>query len=62
MEIMERDHRKPSKYYPEEKTMFHFIYHNKKLNNGGSLKPERVEKSKELLAMCEECKHKNQYA
>lgn len=40
MELTERKHRKPSKYYLEEKLMFHFIYHNKKLYNAGSLKPE----------------------
>lgn len=33
--------RKSSKYYPEEKFMFHFILHNKKLYNAGCMKPER---------------------
>ena len=61
MEYMEREHRKPSKYYPEEKSKFHFIHHNKKLNNGGSLKPERMEKFEILLALCEEYKRVNQY-
>ena len=42
MELTERKHRKPSKYYLEEKLMFHFIYHNKKLYNAGSSKPEHI--------------------
>lgn len=61
MEFMECEHRKPSRYYPEEKPMFHFIHHNKKLCNGSSLKPERVEKLEKLLALCEEYKRVNQY-
>jgi hypothetical protein len=61
MEFMEREHRKPSKYYPEEKLMFHFIHHNKKLYNAGTLKAERVEAFEKLLAKCEEFKRINQY-
>ena len=59
--FMEREHRKPSKYYPEEKLMFHFIHHNKKLYNAGTLKAERVEKFERLLRLCEEYKRVNQY-
>lgn len=61
MEFMEREHRKPSKYYPEEKLMFHFIHHNKKLYNAGSLKAERIEAFERLLAKCEEYKRVNQW-
>ena len=61
MEFMEREHRKPSKYYPEEKLMFHFIHHNKKLYNAGEMKVERVEKFERLLALCERYKRVNQY-
>ena len=61
MELTERKHRKPSKYYLEEKLMFHFIYHNKKLYNTGSMKPKRKELLEKLLALCEEYKRKNQY-
>lgn len=61
MEFMEREHRKPSKYYPEEKLMFHFIHHNKKLYNNGTLKVERVELFKKLLEMMERYRRKNQY-
>ena len=61
MGFMGREHRKPSKYYPEEKLMFHFIHHNKKLYNGGLLKTERVEAFERLLALCERYKRVNQY-
>ena len=61
MEFMEREYRKPLKYYPEEELMFHFIHHNKKLYNTGSMKPKRKELLEKLLALCEEYKRKNQY-
>lgn len=61
MSFMEREHRKPSKYYPEEKLMFHFIHHNKKLYNAGGLKADRLEKFEKLLALCEEYRRVNQY-
>lgn len=54
--FMLENHRKPSKYYPEEKLMFHFIHHNKKLYNAGDLKADRLEKFEKLLALCEEYK------
>ena len=61
MAFMQKVHRKPSKYYPDEKLMFHFIHHNKKLYNAGTMKAERVEAFERLLALCEEYKRKNQY-
>ena len=42
MDFMEKEHRKPSKFYPEEKLMFHFILHNKKLYHVDILKAETV--------------------
>lgn len=61
MDFMEKNHRKPSKYYPEEKLMFHFIHHNKKLYNGGLLKTERLEKFEKLLELAEQYRRVNQY-
>ncbi len=61
MEFMEHEQRKPSKYYPEEKLMFHFIHHNKKLYNGGLLKTERLEKFEKLLELAEQYRRVNQY-
>ena len=53
--------RNPSKHRIEEHLMLNYIKHNRKLINAGALKPERVEKFKELLALIEEYKRKNQY-
>lgn len=61
MAFMVKGHRKPSKYYPEEKLKFHFIHHNKKLYNARTLKGDRVEAFEKLLALCEEYKRKTQY-
>ena len=51
MNFMEKGHRKPSKYYPKEKLMFHFIHHYKKLCKMGNMKPERTE----YLRSCWRC-------
>ena len=61
MNFMEREHRKPSKYNPEEKLMVHFLKRGRKLMNAGEMKELRLGMFKELLALCGECKRKNQY-
>ena len=61
MDFIVTNKRNPSKYVPEEKLLVHFLKRGRKLMNAGTLKPERVEKFKELLAQCEQYKHKNQY-
>jgi len=60
-EFIEREHRNPSKYRLEEHDMLNWIKHNRKLYSARVLKEERVEKFKELLALMEENKRKNQY-
>ena len=61
-EFIEREHRNPSKFIPEERGLYlNWIKHNRKLYAAGELKPERVEKFKELLALMEENKRVNQY-
>ena len=60
--FMEQEHRKPSKYYQEEKLKFHFIHHNNQLYNAGEMKPERMVAFEKLLALCKEYKRVNQYA
>lgn len=59
--FIEANHRNPSKYYPEERLMVHFLKRGRKLVNVWELKPERAELFKELLALVEENKRKNQY-
>lgn len=59
--FIEEHHRNPSKYYPEEKLMVHFLKRNRKLMNVNELKPCRVEMFNELLALSEKYKHVNQW-
>ena len=59
--FIEKNHRNPSKYNPEERLMIHFLKRNRKLINAVELKEPRLSKFKELLALVEENKRKNQY-
>ena len=62
MAFMAENHRRPSKYKPEERGQYlNWIKHNRKLFAAGLLKKDRVEKFKELMELCEENKHVNQY-
>ena len=61
VEFIQTNHRNPSKHRIEEHDMLNWIKHNRKLYSEGVLKEERVEKFKELLALMEENKRKNQY-
>ena len=56
-----KNHRNPSRHNIEDHLVLNWIKHNRKLMNAGELKPERVERFKELLALIEENKRKNQY-
>ena len=59
--FIETNKRNPSKHRIEEHLMLNFIKHNRKLMNAGAMKPERLEKFNQLLAIIEEYKRKNQY-
>lgn len=59
--FIETNHRNPSKYAPEEKLMTHFLKRGRKLINAGELQEPRLGLFKELLALCEQYKRKNQY-
>ena len=60
--FIEKNKRNPSKYNPEERGAYcNWLRHNKKLYNAGEMKLERVEKFKELLALTEAYRRKNQY-
>lgn len=54
--FIEQEHRNPSKYYPEEKLMVHFLKRGRKLMNAGEMPENRVEKFKVLLELCEQYK------
>ena len=60
-EFIEREHRNPSKHRIEEHDMLNWLKHNRKLMNAGELPESRLGKFKELLALVEEHKRKNQY-
>ena len=60
--FIEANKRNPSKYDAEERGEdYTWLKHNRKQMNAGTLKPERVEKFKELLTLCEQYRRKNQY-
>lgn len=61
MDFIETNHRNPSKHHLEEKLKHNWIHRNRKFMNQWLMKPERVEKFKELLKLCEQYKRKNQY-
>lgn len=59
--FIETNQRNPSKYYDEEKLMVHFLKRNRKLMNASELAEPRLNMFKELLALSELYKRKNQY-
>lgn len=59
--FIEVNHRNPSKYNLEEHDMLNWLKANRKRLNAGEMKPERTVAFKELLALCESYKRKNQY-
>ena len=60
--FIEKNGRNPSKYDDEERGQYlNWIKHNKKLYKAGELKSDRVEKFRELLALMERWRRKNQY-
>lgn len=61
MAFIKTNNRNPSKHRIEEHLMLNFIKHNRKLMNAGNLKPDRIERFNELLALMEENKRVNQY-
>lgn len=62
IDFIEKNHRNPSKHRLEEHDMLNWLKANRKKMNAGELKSERVLMFKELLALIDENKHKNQYA
>ena len=60
--FIEREHRNPSRYNAEERGLYcNWLKHNRKLYKAGELKSERVEKFRELLALMDRWRRKNQY-
>ena len=61
MDFMVANKRRPSKYELEERNSWNWPRHNQKLYNNGAMRPERIEKFRELLEMTERYRHINQY-
>lgn len=60
--FIETNHRNPSRYDDTERGQYlNWLKHNKKLYNSGELKDGRVELFKQLLALMNQYKRKNQY-
>lgn len=61
IEFMATNHRNPSRHRIEEHDMLNWIKANRKKMNVGELQEPRLGTFKELLAIAELYKHKNQY-
>ena len=61
IDFLETNHRRLSKFVPEERDMRNWWKHNKKLMNAGSMKEDRVVLFEELLEMGEKYRRVNQY-
>lgn len=59
--FIEREHRNPSKYAPEELLMVHFLKRGRKMLNAEEVKEPRLGLFKELMELSEKYKRKNQY-
>jgi len=59
--FVESNKRNPSKYVDEERQMLHFLKRGRKLMNAGDSKEPRLGMFKNLLALCEQYRHINQY-
>jgi len=61
VDFIKVNHRNPSKYRLEEHDMLNWVKANRKVMNAGKMRSERVEKFRELLAMTEQYRRKNQW-
>ena len=61
LRLVKANRRNLSKYEMSERRLYTWMKHNRKLMNAGVLKGPRLSMFKELLAVCERYKRKNQY-
>ena len=60
--FIEANHRNPSRHDDHERYRYcNWLKHNRKLMNSGVLKPERMEKYKELVEVGEKYRRVNQW-
>ena len=60
-EFIEREHRNPSKFIPEERGLRNWVKQQKKLMNAGALEGQRLKLFYELLGLGEKYRRVNQY-
>ena len=61
MAFIKENGRNLSKYNLEERRLYTWMKHQRKVLNAGEMKEERMEKFKEFLEMGEKYKHVNQW-
>ena len=61
VDFIKANKRNPSRHRIEEHLMLNYIKHNRKLLNADTLKLERIEPFKKLLALIEDNKRVNQW-
>ena len=61
MSFITENVRNLSKYNREERRLYTWLKHQRKVMNAGEMKEERVETFKELLELSERYRRKNQY-
>ena len=61
MTFIETNHRNPSKYFPEERLMVHFLKRGRKMVNAGELAEPRFSQFLDLLELSNRYKHINQW-
>lgn len=59
--FIETNHRNPSRHRLEEHDMLNWLKANRKRMNAGEMKGPRLSRFKELLALIDQHKRKNQY-
>lgn len=61
MDYIETKHRCPSKHHEEDRKLYSWWKHNRKLMNAGKMRDDRIEPFKKLIAMAEANRHVNQF-
>lgn len=61
MAFIKENCRNLSKYNLEERRLYTWLKHQRKVMNAGEMRPERIEQLKKLLEMTERFKHVNQW-
>ena len=61
VEFIETNHRNPSRHRLEEHDMLNWLKANRKKMNAGALQESRIRMFKDLLVLCEQYKHVNQW-